>query len=179
MHRSERSAAPPPPHHHHPTLTPSLASACGQGYYTPCTSDYWYHGAPGGGLAKSKCGGVDFHDSVLEEIKPAAMSGPGSLNGTCASRGRSATASFISSLTTGALLSADDQVVFSQRAVELIHAHDQSRGPFYCYLAYHNVHDACTADRFAGGLDAPMGTVDLCERMDITEVRIWLSCRSQ
>ena len=31
----------------------------------------------------------------------------------------------------------------------------------------------------AGGLDAPMGTVDLCERMDITEVRIWLSCRSQ
>ena len=70
---------------------------------------------------------------------------------------------FISSLTTAALLSADDQVVFSQRAVELIHAHDQKSGPFYCYLAYHNVHDACTADRFAGGLDAPMGTVDLCK----------------
>ena len=68
-----------------------LAPLCGQGYYTPCTSDYWYHGAPGGGLAKSKCGGVDFHDSVLEEIKPAAMSGPASLNGTCASRSRSAT----------------------------------------------------------------------------------------
>ena len=86
---------------------------------------------------------------------------------------------FISSLTTAALLSADDQVVFSQRAVELIHAHDQASGPFYCYLAYHNVHDACTADRFAGGLDAPMGTVDLCKRKDITEVRIRLSSRSQ
>ena len=99
-----------------------------------------YHGAPGGGLAKSKCDGVDFHDSVGEEIKPAAMSGPGSLNGTY------------------------DQVAFSQRAVELIHAHaakEDDADSFYCYLAYHNVHDACIADRFSGGLNAPMETVDL------------------
>jgi hypothetical protein len=106
------------------------------GYYTACTSDYWYHGAPGGGLAESKCGGVDFHDSAGEQIKGAAMKGPASLNGTY------------------------DQVAFSQRAVEIIHAHDKS-SPLYIYLAYHNVHDACIADRFSGGLNAPMETVDL------------------
>ena len=39
------------------------------GYYTACTSDYWYHGAPGGNLTSSSCGGVDFHDSVGDSIK--------------------------------------------------------------------------------------------------------------
>ena len=34
------------------------------GYWTACTSDYWYHGAPGGNITFSKCGGVDFHDAV-------------------------------------------------------------------------------------------------------------------
>ena len=53
-----------------------------------------------------------------------------------------------------------DQVAFSQRAVEIIHEHDKS-SPLYIYLAYHNVHDACIADRFSGGLNAPMETVDL------------------
>jgi|EP01043_Picozoa_sp_COSAG02_P001677 hypothetical protein len=53
-----------------------------------------------------------------------------------------------------------DQVVFSQRAVDIIHDHDKS-SPLYIYLAYHNVHDACISDRFSGGLNAPMETVDL------------------
>jgi hypothetical protein len=43
-----------------------------------------------------------------------------------------------------------DQVVFSQRAAEIIHSHDKT-DPLYVYLAYHNVHDACIADRFSGG----------------------------
>ena len=53
-----------------------------------------------------------------------------------------------------------DQVAFSQRAVEIIHDHEKSI-PLYIYLAYHNVHDACIKDRFSGGLNAPMETVDL------------------
>ena len=44
----------------------------------------------------SKCGGVDFHDSVTNQVRGAAMSGPQSYNGTY------------------------DQVLFTQRAVELI-----------------------------------------------------------
>jgi altronate dehydratase len=32
-----------------------------------------YHGAPGGGLAKSTCAGGDFHDSVGEEIFAAIL----------------------------------------------------------------------------------------------------------
>jgi hypothetical protein len=79
------------------------------GYYTACTSDYWcarcpthaciprcfpvnpdcrlryrrYHGAPGGNLTASKCGGVDFHDSTESSIRGAVMAGPASLNNRC------------------------------------------------------------------------------------------------
>lgn len=81
------------------------------GYYTPCTSDYWYHGAPGGSLSKSACNGVDFSDSAGDTIQGAAMSGPDSLNGTY------------------------DQKVFTDRAVQLIREHNQSV-PMYLYLAY-------------------------------------------
>lgn len=63
------------------------------------------------------------------------MSGPRSLNGTY------------------------DAHVFTSRAVELIEQHDASE-PLYLYLAYHNVHDACASDRFALGLQAPLGTVE-------------------
>lgn len=34
------------------------------GYWTACTSDYWYHGAPGGNITYDKCGGVDLNDAV-------------------------------------------------------------------------------------------------------------------
>ena len=95
----------------------------------------------------SKCGGVDFHDSVTNQVRGAAMSGPQSYNGTY------------------------DQVLFTQRAVELIDGHKTSRAadgdngsapaPLYLYVAYHNVHDACQSDRFAAGLQAPAETVDL------------------
>ena len=110
------------------------------GYYTACTSDYWMHGAPGGNASMGTCGDVDFHDSVGTSIKGAAMSGPQSLNGTY------------------------DQVAFTQRAVDLIHANTNEDGagaPLYIYLAYHNVHDACQQDRFTSGLNAPKETVDL------------------
>ena len=51
-------------------------------YYTACTSDYWYHGAPGGNWTHDKCGGVDFQDSTAEEIIGATMDGLGSLSNT-------------------------------------------------------------------------------------------------
>ena len=106
------------------------------GYYTACTSDYWMHGAPGGNASYGKCGDVDFHDSVGTSIRGAAMHGAHSLNGTY------------------------DQVAFTDRAVELIGANAGSTTPLYIYLAYHNVHDACTLDRFTAGLNAPLETVE-------------------
>ena len=116
------------------------------GYYTACTSDYWYHGAPGGNMTMSKCGGVDFHDSVTNQVRGAAMSGPRSYNNTYY------------------------QVLFTQRAVDVIDGHtSKSSGaadggapaPLYLYVAYHNVHDACQSNRFAAGLQAPAETVAL------------------
>ena len=84
-----------------------------------------------------KCGGVDFHNSTAEGgLHGATMSGEGSVNGTY------------------------DQEVFTQRAVNIIRSHNKSE-PLYLYVAYHNVHDACQHDRFALGLDAPKGTVDV------------------
>ena len=65
------------------------------------------------------------------------MSGPDSVNGTY------------------------DQIVFTQRAVAHIHDVAGSGDPLFLVVAYHNVHDACIADRFSGGLNAPMETVDL------------------
>ena len=64
------------------------------------------------------------------------MSGPASVNGTY------------------------DQEVFTQRAVDIIQQHNHSEN-LYLYVAYHNVHDACQADRFALGLHAPKETVDV------------------
>jgi arylsulfatase A-like enzyme len=116
------------------------------GYYSPCTSDYWYHGAPGGNLTYDTCGGIDFHDSTAGRIHGAAMSGPASLNNTY------------------------DQEVFTRRAVEIIAAHDAASAPLYLYLAYHNVHDACEKDRFARGLAAPMATVNC---YSTTELDTW------
>ena len=115
------------------------------GYYTACTSDYWYHGAPGGNATESKCGGVDFHDSVTGKIAGAPMSGSRSVNGTY------------------------DADLFTARATDVIAAHDASES-LYLYVAYHNVHDACTADRFALGLHAPKGTV---ERYPTTKLDTW------
>ena len=106
------------------------------GYYTACTSDYWMHGAPGGNASFGKCGDVDFHDSAGTSVHGAAMTGPHSLNGTY------------------------DQVAFTQRAVDIIHA-NAAATPLYIYLAYHNVHDSCQEDRFASGLNAPLETVEL------------------
>jgi arylsulfatase A-like enzyme len=87
------------------------------GYYTACTSDYWYHGAPGGNRTFSKCGGVDFHDSKGDEIEGALMKGEGSLNNTY------------------------DQVVFTQRAVDLIDAHgptSNTASPFFLQVCVPN-----------------------------------------
>lgn len=108
-------------------------------YYTPCTADYWLHGAPGAGAAYGPCDDVDFHDSVGTDIRGAVMSGKDSLNGTY------------------------DQVAFTQRAVHHIydHAANFSTMSLYIYLAYHNVHDACQNDRFKAGLNAPLETVEL------------------
>lgn len=117
------------------------------GYYTACTSDYWYHGAPGGNLTASKCGGIDFHDSTEVNVQGAVMAGPGSLNNSY------------------------DQVVFTSRAVSLIRAHgangDAARTiqPFFLFLAYHNVHDTCQGQSGSYAhekqrLNAPKGTVD-------------------
>jgi len=108
------------------------------GYYRACTSDYWYHGAggTGGPLTHDQCGGVDFQDSTVNSIRGAAMSGPASLNNTY------------------------DQEVFTRRAVDIITKHDPSAAPLYLYLAYHNVHDSCYADRRSAGLNAPLATVD-------------------
>ena len=122
------------------------------GYYTACTSDYWYHGAPGGNLTFDKCRGVDFHDSLPNEIRGAKMSGPDSLNNTY------------------------DQEVFTRRAVAIIDRHGQEEAaaavspPLFLYLAYHNVHDACEADRFTRGLHAPLSTV---ERYSTTILDTW------
>ena len=123
------------------------------GYYTACTSDYWYHGAPGGNLTYSKCGGVDFHDSHGATIRGANMSGPASLNNTY------------------------DQVVFTERAVALIEAHaaratPKGRGgkPFFLYLAYHNVHDTCQSGAGRLALNAPSGTV---ARYPTTKLDTW------
>jgi hypothetical protein len=84
------------------------------GYYTPCTADYWLHGAPGAGAAYGPCDDVDFHDSVGTDIRGATMSGKDSLNGTY------------------------DQVAFTQRAVRHIndHAANYSDMSLYIYLAY-------------------------------------------
>jgi arylsulfatase A-like enzyme len=126
------------------------------GYYTACTADYWLHGSPGDVGAHGKCNDIDFHDSVGTNISGATMSGPGSVNNTY------------------------DQVVFTQRAVKHIfeHAADnaaarrrvEAEAPLYLYLAYHNVHDACVADRFTGGLNAPYETVQRYER---TKLDTW------
>ena len=104
------------------------------------------HGAPGNVAAKGPCNDVDFHDSKGTDIKGAAMSGPQSLNNTY------------------------DQVVFTNRAVEHIHAHaaiqtqqqeaQEELIPLFVFLAYHNVHDACMKDRFTAGLNAPLETVN-------------------
>ncbi len=107
------------------------------GYYTACTSDYWYHGAPGGNATFSACGGVDFHDSKFENISGACMQGEHSYNDTY------------------------DQDIFTQRAVDIIEKHDGDKEPLYLYVAYHNVHDACQANRFLLGLQAPLETVEL------------------
>ena len=117
------------------------------GYYTACTSDYWYHGAPGGNLTFSKCGGVDFHDSNGTNIQGAAMNGPKSLNNTY------------------------DQQVFTSRAVEIIEKHPRDGTPLFIYLAYHNVHDTCQGGGEKRlGLNAPMDTV---RRYARTELDIW------
>lgn len=108
------------------------------GYYTACTSDYWYHGAPGHNATMSACGGVDFSDSTAAGgISGAPMHGPNSLNGTY------------------------DRDVFTQRAIDVINDHNQSE-PLFLYVAYHNVHDSCMADRLSSlGLDAPKASVEL------------------
>ena len=54
-----------------------------------------------------------------------------------------------------------DQVVFTQRAVKHIHDIAGTGDPLFLFLAYHNVHDACTKDRFTAGLNAPLVTVML------------------
>ena len=111
------------------------------GYYTACTADYWYHGAPGGSYVADKCGGVDFTNSsglAAEGIRGATMHGPGSVNDTY------------------------DRIVFQERAIDVIEAHDPSE-PLYLHVAWHNVHDACTKDRTTGSLvlQAPTETVSL------------------
>lgn len=110
------------------------------GYYSACTSDYWYHGAPGGTVTESKCGGIDFSLSTAATgIGGAPMTGPDSLNGTY------------------------DRDAFTNRAIDIINNHDASK-PLYLYLAFHNVHDSCTKDRLtSGGLNAPKKSVDLYE----------------
>jgi hypothetical protein len=95
-----------------------------------------YHGAPGGNATVDPCGGVDFHNSTTGVVQGADMRGPHSVNGTY------------------------DQEVFTQRAVDIITQHNHSE-KLYIYVAYHNVHDACQADRFALGLNAPKATVDV------------------
>ena len=117
------------------------------GYYTACTSDYWYHGAPGGNLTYSKCGGVDFHDSRGTNIRGATMQGPNSVNDTY------------------------DQEVFTSRAVKIIEQHPQDGTPLFIYLAYHNVHDTCQGGGNKRlGLNAPMNTV---KRYAQTKLDIW------
>jgi arylsulfatase A-like enzyme len=113
------------------------------GYWTACTADYWYHGAPGAGYTADSCGGVDFSNatvptSTYSGIKGATMSGVGSVNDTY------------------------DRIVFQNRAIEVIEAHDPSE-PLYLHVAWHNVHDSCTADRTDGALvlQAPKETVDM------------------
>jgi len=117
------------------------------GYYTACTSDYWYHGAPGGNITYSKCGGIDFHDSNGTVIKGAAMKGVGSYNGTY------------------------DQEIFTQRALSLIVRHQPDDPSLFVYLAYHNVHDTCGADKqYPGRLNAPADTV---ARYATTKLDTW------
>jgi hypothetical protein len=65
-----------------------------------------------------------------------------------------------------------DQEVFTQRAVQRIHEHaaaaqiqrdtpgDAPVEPMFLYLAYHNVHDACTKEK---ALNAPLETVEMYE----------------
>ena len=60
------------------------------------------------------------------------------------------------------------QVVFTERAVELIVAHAGNPGPqpFFLFLAYHNVHDTCQGQKGdypheKQRLNAPKATVDL------------------
>ena len=87
--------------------------------------------------AHGLCNDVDFHMSHGSTIAGATMSGPGNVNGTY------------------------DQVVFTHEAVRHILNHTVVQKPLYIYLAYHNVHDACTKDCFTAGLNAPLETVNL------------------
>ena len=132
------------------TARPHFVASTASSGTTQRAPDYWYHGARGKSHP-DKCGGVDFHDSLPNEIRGASMKGPDSLNNTY------------------------DQEVFTRRAVAIIDGHAQQAAaapapPLFLYLAYHNVHDACEADRFTRGLAAPLATV---ERYSTTILDTW------
>jgi hypothetical protein len=108
-------------------------------------------------------------DSVGSSIKGATMSGPESINGTYGSsvnlRVRSRCFALLRLFF--CFLSfpyhfyrLPDAKVFTDRAIQIINSHNASE-PLYMYIAYHNPHDACTADRFKNGLNAPLATVNM------------------
>lgn len=64
-----------------------------------------------------------------------------------------------------------DQEVFTNRALDLIRKQGPSDPPLFVYLAYHNVHDTCAADKqYPGRLNAPASTV---ARYATTKLDIW------
>ena len=123
-------------------------------YYTACETDYWYHGASyalwwrgpkdlrrctAPGTARGVGGTpTDLSNSSGAEIHPAAKSLNGSYN-------------------TGLL---------AEEAARLVRAHPAAE-PFYMYLAFMAVHDACTDASSVlrnGTKQAPLATVNLYNR---------------
>lgn len=130
------------------------------GYYSACLSDYWYHWSPNQcddvGFGPKGAPYVDFQNSTLGEISPAAAD----LNGT---------------------YNAHIFTAEAIRHIERTAAQPASaRQPLFVYLAYQNVHLACgkepanvaVASAKAHGLQAPCGTVDLYAHLDQDEWKV-------
>eukprot|EP00052_Salpingoeca_macrocollata_P019248 m.159470 g.159470 ORF g.159470 m.159470 type:complete len:537 (+) comp20908_c0_seq1:1127-2737(+) len=113
------------------------------GYYTACTANYWYHGSPFCIDKEGVATGADFSHSNGPVIRGANMT---AVNGTY------------------------DRQVFQDFATQRIAAHDPSQ-PLYLYVAWHNVHDACPADRYVNGLNAPCPT--MFQHYNTTQLDTW------
>jgi len=113
------------------------------GYYSACTSDYFYHNASGCTVPSDSVYPKDLSNNTGQTIKGA-------------------NAQFTGLYSTH---------VYTQRAVEIVNSHaaapknaDGTMDPLFIYLAYQNVHLACgnakKKEFHLGGIQAPCATID-------------------